>query len=68
MRLPTITLYAIRLKAGYATQARLAARLGMSRTNYGRIERGRQEPNPHQVLRLALLLHVPVKQLREVFG
>jgi transcriptional regulator with XRE-family HTH domain len=67
-RTTTVTLYDLRLCAGYTTQASLAARLGMSRSNYGRIERGMQNPRPARLVRMARLLNIPVQELREVLG
>jgi DNA-binding XRE family transcriptional regulator len=60
------SLYAWRCQAGYRTQGGLAARLGVSRATYGRIERGVSDPTPAVARKLARLLGVRLAQLQEV--
>jgi transcriptional regulator with XRE-family HTH domain len=57
--LPTTTLHTLRLRAGYRSQAALAAQLGLSVGSHARIETGRAETTPQVAKRLAGLLGVP---------
>lgn len=62
------TLYELRTHAGFATQARMAARLGVSTDTYGNIERGKTNPAPATAKKLARVLRVSEALLREVLG
>jgi DNA-binding XRE family transcriptional regulator len=62
------SLYALRLQAGYTTQTALAARLGVSKATYGRIERGVSDPTPLVARKLARLLRMRLAALQAVLG
>jgi DNA-binding XRE family transcriptional regulator len=52
------SLYSLRISAGYASQAALAAAIGLTGPQYGRIETGRCETTPRVARRLARVLKV----------
>jgi DNA-binding XRE family transcriptional regulator len=55
---PHPSLYSLRIAAGYTSQAALAAAIGLTGPQYGRIETGRCETTPRVARRLARVLKV----------